>query len=209
MKKVAISIHARDDFNINILKGIQGFDFIHLDVMDGIFVRSKNLNLSTFKILHEQCSKPIIGHFMTIDLLNYFNEVKNYIWCFTFHIEEIKDSPNYLIEFIKNQGVKVGIALNPETPISRVKPFLELIDLVLILGVNPGWSGQRFIPSTINKVNELFQYKKEHDFLIDVDGGVNLEIAKNLKNADILTSSSAILNSSNPNLIIKKLKLNY
>jgi len=206
MKKVAISIHARDDFSINILKGIHGFDFMHLDVMDGVFVKSKNLNLSTFKILHEQYSVPIIGHFMTINLLHYFNQVKNYTWCFTFHLEAIKEDPNYLIEFIKNQGVKVGIALNPKTPVSRIKPFLELIDLVLILGVNPGWSGQKFIPSTVNKVNELFQYKKEHDFLIDVDGGVNIDVAKNLKNADILTSASTILNSSEPNLIIKKFK---
>ena len=137
-------------------------------------------------------------------------------------VKNIDDKLIKLIESMKktmiyNKGVglaavQVGvpkrlfIALNPETPVSRIKPFLELIDLVLILGVNPGWSGQKFIPSTVNKVNELFQYKKEHDFLIDVDGGVNLDIAKSLKNADILTSASAILKSSNPNLIVKELK---
>jgi ribulose-phosphate 3-epimerase len=101
---------------------------------------------------------------------------------------------------------KVGIAINPDTKISEIVPYLSKIDLILIMGVNPGWSGQKYISGTEQKVNKLVEYKKKFNFLIDVDGGVNLTNAKLLKNTDILTSSSTILKAEDPNKIIKKLK---
>ena len=84
---------------------------------------------------------------------------------------------------------------------------MSLLDIILVLGVNPGWSGQKFIPETISKIEKLAKYKVNYNFLIDVDGGINPETAKKLLKADILTSASAILNAIEPNSIIQKLKV--
>ncbi|MFX0141795.1 MAG: ribulose-phosphate 3-epimerase, partial [Candidatus Hodarchaeota archaeon] len=111
-----------------------------------------------------------------------------------------------IIEHIRKTNKKIGIAINPSTDLSEIIPYLGKIDLVLIMSVNPGWSGQKFIPNTIKKINELAAHKKKYNFIIDVDGGINLTNAKLLKNTDIITSSSTILKAENPNRIIQLLK---
>lgn len=205
MKKIAVSIHAKANFNPDILKNLKGIDYIHIDVMDGKFVDNFNLNLETFKVVKENFEIPILAHLMVVDPLNYVNDIIDYIYAFLFHFE-INDDIRVIIEEIKNCNKKVGLVINPPTKISDILDFLPLLDLVLILGVNPGWSGQKFIPNTINKVNELAKYKTSYNFLIDIDGGVNLENATLLENADILTSASTILNAEDPNRVIKKFK---
>ena len=205
MKKVAISVHAKSNFSIDILRDLIGIDYIHVDVMDGIFVKSKNLNLDAFKIIKYHFNIPIIAHMMVQDPSNYLDEVINYVDFFLFHFE-IEEDKLELIEKVKKFNKKVGIVLNPDTNVSAVEFLLKNIDLILILGVQPGWSGQEFIPETVNKINELVKYKKSSYFLIDVDGGINLKNVLQLKNADILTSSSTILNAKDPNKVIKLLK---
>jgi len=205
MKKIAVSIHAIDDFTVDILKGLEGFDYIHVDVMDGIFVNNTNNNLNVFKILKEAYEIPIIAHLMVINPINYIEKIVHYVDIFLFHIETDNDKTK-IIKEVRKKHKKVGFAVNPETHISEVLPYLKNVDLVLIMSVNPGWSGQKFIPNTIEKVNILAEYKMKHDFLIDVDGGINLENAKLLKKTDILSSSSAILKAKNPNNTIKLLK---
>lgn len=205
MKKVAVSLHAKDNFSIDILKNLKGLDYIHIDVMDGKFINNLNLNLDVFKLVKKNIKVPIIAHLMVVNPLDYLNLISNYIYAFFFHFE-IHDDIKYIIESVKEKGKKVGLVINPKTEVSDIVDYLPLLDFVLILGVNPGWSGQKFIPNTINKVNELEKYKKFYDFLIDVDGGINLENAILLEKADILTSASTILNSRAPNKIIKKFK---
>ncbi|MFX1311234.1 MAG: ribulose-phosphate 3-epimerase [Promethearchaeota archaeon] len=203
--KIAVSIHAKDNFNPSILKGLNDLDYIHIDVMDGRFVKNVKLNLDVFKILKERYSIPIIAHLMVINPLNYVEKIIHHVDYFLFHYE-IEENISIIIDYVKKLKRKVGLVINPRTKVSEILKYLPNLDIVLILGVNPGWSGQKFIPNTVNKVNELAKFKKNYSFLIDVDGGVNLEKAQELKNADILTSASTILNAKNPNRVIQKLK---
>ena len=205
MKQVAVSIHATKNFTVDILKGLEGFDYIHVDVMDGKFVNNTNNNLSVFKTLKETYEIPIIAHLMVINPFDYIKKIVNFIDIFLFHFEINGDKAN-IIDEVKKKNKKVGFAINPETCISEIIPYLEKIDLVLIMSVNPGWSGQKFIPNTIKKVNRLAKYKKKYNFMIDVDGGINPTNAKLLKNTDILSSASTILQAKDPNKIIELLK---
>ncbi|MFW9877980.1 MAG: ribulose-phosphate 3-epimerase [Candidatus Thorarchaeota archaeon] len=205
MKKVAVSIHAIEDFNLELIKGLKGFDYIHIDIMDGKFVNNKNNNLDVFPILRETYNIPIIAHLMVINPFDYIEKIIKHIDFFLFHYE-IEGNKNKIIEEIRKNNKKVGFAVKPETEISKIVPYLKKIDLILIMSVNPGFSGQKFIPSTIKKVDKLSEYKRKHNFIIDVDGGIDLKNAKLLKNTDILTSSSTILKAKDPNEVIKILK---
>ncbi len=205
MKKVAVAVHATDHFDSEILHGVQGYDFIHVDVMDGKFVNNKNINLNVFKILKDRYNAPIIAHLMVTDPANYIKDIINYIDVFLFHFEITIDKLSIFHE-IRHYNKNVGFAINPDTQVKDFVNFLKYIDFILIMGVNPGWSGQKFIPSIVDKVNELSKLKSKYSFTIDVDGGVTLENAKSLKNADILTSSSTILKAESPNEVIQKLK---
>jgi len=205
MKKIAISVHATENFSINILSGLKNFDYIHVDVMDGKFVKNKNLNLDTFRILKKNFKTPIIAHLMVVNPFDYIEKIIHYLDTFMFHFE-IDNKYDKIINEIKRYDKNVGLAINPDTEIHRIVGYLKDLNIVLIMGVNPGWAGQKFLPNTVNKVNELVKYKNTYDFYIDVDGGVNLDNAKQLINADILTSSSTILKAKNPNKIIQLFK---
>jgi ribulose-phosphate 3-epimerase len=205
MKKIAISIHATENFTIDILKGLKGYDFIHVDVMDGKFVNNINNNLNVFKTLKETYNIPIIAHLMVINPFDYIKRILKFTDIFLFHFEVSSDKIK-IIEGVKKNNKKVGLAINPETEIAEIEPYLEKIDLVLVMGVNPGWSHQKFKPSTIKKVNKLAKYKKKYNFLIDVDGGINPTNAKLLNNTDILSSASSILQAMDPNKVIELLK---
>ena len=139
--------------------------------------------------------------------LIYIDNVIEYTDIFVFHYESDGDRQN-IINKIKILDRKVGIAINPDTSISKIIPYLKQINVVLIMAVKPGYSGQKFLTETIDKANFLFDYRQKNNlnFVIDVDGGVNSENAK-LINAEILTSASAILKANNPNSIIQLLKL--
>ena len=204
MKKIAVSIHARNNFNPNVIKDLDELDYIHVDVADGKFANVRYINLDTFRILKENYNIPIIAHMMVFNPFDYIDKIIKYLHSFTFHLE-IEGDKWPIINEIKNRGKNIGIAINPNTKISELIPYLDAIDLVLVMCVYPGRAGQKFIPQSIDKVNRLIVYKKDFDFEIEVDGGINLENAEKL-NADILSSTSTILNSKNPNTIIQLLK---
>ncbi|MFX0010636.1 MAG: ribulose-phosphate 3-epimerase [Candidatus Hermodarchaeota archaeon] len=205
MKKIAISIHAKNQFNPKILEGLTNFDYIHVDVMDGKFVEIKNLNLNVFRILKTNYKEPIIAHLMVVDPSIYIEEIIEFSDFFIFHFE-IDEDINEILDKIKSDGKKVGIAINPETEISEIVQYMDKLEIILVMSVHPGHSGQKFINESIEKINSLSGYKENFNFLIDVDGGVNLDNAKTLKNADILTSASTILKADNPNRIIQMLR---
>ena len=205
MKKIAVSIHAIEDFTLNIIKDLKDFDYIHVDVMDGKYVNNINNNLNVFGLLKETYNTPIIAHLMVINPIDYIEKIIRDIDIFLFHLE-IPNDIKATIEEVRNYNKKVGLAINPETKISKIIPYLKEIDLVLVMSVYPGLSGQKFIPNTVKKVNHLAKLKKNYNFIIDVDGGINLINAKLLKNADLLTSSSTILKAKDPNKIIKSLR---
>ena len=204
MKKVAVSIHAEENFNPGIIQNLKNLDYIHVDVSDGQLAPVTNLNLDVFCILNKMYKTPIIAHMMVNDPAFYLDKIHEFIEIFTFHFE-IKKDIHELINKIRVKKKSVGIAVSPDTLIEDVVPYLNLIDLILVMSVYPGGSGQKFIPHSIEKVNQLKKYKKNNRFLIDIDGGINTTNAKQL-DVDILSSTSTILNAKDPNKVISILK---
>lgn len=181
-------------------------DYIHVDFMDGEFVPTKNFELDEVKEFLKNTKKKLDVHVMVNNPLDYlptFSKLNTEYY--TFHYEAVEDV-NETIEKIKIYNLKVGIAINPETQIDEIIPFLDKIDLVLIMSIKPGWAGQSFISSSLDKIKELSKLKG--DFKIAVDGGVNDSTAKEIKDsgADILVASSYIVKSDNYNERINKLK---
>ena len=176
-------------------------NFIHVDIMDGIFVNNKTMDdLKQIELLKE-LNKPLDVHLMVEDVDKYIDIYKvlkpTYI---TFHIE-LDNIINILetIKKIKELGIKVGISLNPNTSVESLKPYLELIDLVLVMSVVPGMGGQTFIENTFTKLKELNDLKEKYNFRVEVDGGVNNNLIPKLKeyNVDMVVVGSYITNSNN------------
>lgn len=149
-------------------------DYIHVDVMDNLFVPNKTVDENQLFPILKKTTKPLDVHLMVEDVYKYIDLYKTinpqYI---TFHLE-VKNTLE-IINYIKKQNIKVGIAINPNTPITSLIPFLHLIDLVLIMSVEPGYGGQTFITDSILKIKKLSEYKNENNlnFLIEIDGGIN------------------------------------
>jgi ribulose-phosphate 3-epimerase len=160
--------------------------------------------MEVFHILKSMYQIPIIAHMMVINPDNFIEEIIRNVDYYTFHFE-IEQNIADLIDQIKNRGKKAGIAINPDTSVNKIIPYLKSLDLVLVMSVYPGGSGQKFIPESIEKVKELKSFKKKYNFLIDVDGGINILNAKYL-DVDILSSTSTILNAEDPNKVIFELK---
>lgn len=176
-------------------------NFIHVDIMDGIFVNNKTMDdLKQIELLKE-LSKPLDVHLMVEDVERYIDIYKvlkpAYI---TFHIE-LENNINLLetIKKIKELGIKVGISVNPDTSVESLKSYLELVDLVLVMSVVPGMGGQTFIENTFTKLKELNDLKEKYNFLVEVDGGVNNNLIPKLKeyNVDMVVVGSYITNSNN------------
>lgn len=187
-----LNVDKNDILKIDQLKT----DYIHLDVMDNIFVPNKTNFIANKEI--QKINHPLDIHFMVENIIKYVDEYKllnpEYM---TFHIEATTN-PVLIIEHIKKCDIKVGIAINPDTDINKIKPYLNIIDLVLVMSVIPGYGGQDFIDIT-NKIKRLNDLKKEYNykFLIEVDGGINNNNIKLLKDSDIIVVGSYITSSKN------------
>jgi len=191
--KISASFLKIQDREDKILELDKYTDYMHYDVMDGNFTECKTPSLIGFNV-----KKPKDIHLMVIDLKKYIDLYSELNPLFiTFHIEATNDVMDY-INYIKSKNIKVGIALNPETLISEIIPYLEYIDMVLVMSVKPGKGGQAFIDIT-DKIDKLVSYRQSNnlDYLIEVDGGVNDKTANLLNKADILVSGSYITDSSN------------
>jgi len=208
--KVAVSyISSKYKLNDTIKKiDESNADYIHVDLMDGKFVESKNFTIGEVTKLLGNTKKMLDVHLMTLKPEKYVEDLALLNTEFiTFHIEAVKD-PLKTIKFIKNLGLRVGIAINPETDIKAIEPYFSLIDQVLVMSVNPGKGGQQFISDVLEKVNELINLKEKYNFIISVDGGINAESIKELngKNIDMIVSGSYICQSDNFNKQISNLK---
>ena len=196
--KVNVSILSNNLKPIDIIKKLDNSkcDLIHLDIMDGKFVKNKTWTFSEIKKLTSYSHLPLDVHLMVEKPEKY---IEDYALLNTndiiFHYEAVKDVEN-MIDLIKSYGLKVGIAVNPDTNVEVLFPFLNKIDLVLIMSVYPGESGQSFIENSLNKIKVLKEeiIKQEVKTLIEVDGGINDENAILCKEAgvDILVSASFI-----------------
>lgn len=181
-----------------------GIDYLHFDVMDGVFV--ENISLP-----YDECKKiiskiPLDIHLMVKDTKKYINEfIKLNPKYISFHIET--DNINECINIIKEKNILVGIAINPKTNIEKILPYLNLIDLVLIMSVEPGYGGQKFINDTLEKIKYLNEYRNENNlnFEIEIDGGININNIKNI-DSDIVVIGSGITNSENYKNQVNKIK---
>ena len=173
----------------------------HMDIMDGKFVSETSFTEEVVKRAHEACPQAIVDvHLMVENPKDYFLRYKNagadYI---TFHVE-VGDTEE-TIKYLKELGMKVGLSLNPSTPVSDLLPYLKDIDLVLVMSVWPGRGGQKFIPESIDKLKELSEYKHKNNltYVISVDGGINEETIPLVKEyADMCVVGSAITRAEKP-----------
>ena len=186
-------------------------EFIHLDVMDGKYVNNKTLPFSEVKHIYEFTDKRLDVHLMVESPSKY---IKNYASLNTEYISIHLDTKEDLLanlKLIKSYGIKAGVAINPDEEVSLLIPYLPYIDLILVMGVNPGMGGQKFISKTIDKLKELQVLRKEYpnfNFKISVDGGVNNIIASRIINyTDIIVSGSYVLNSNDYQKQINSLRI--
>ena len=186
-------------------------DWFHVDIMDGVFVPNISFGMPVLKSINQYATKTLDVHLMIVNPEKYiekFAELGSDI--LTIHYEVSKDTLAESLKAIKNNGMKAGVAINPNTDISVLEKNIKEIDLVCVMGVFPGFGGQAFIEATYNRckaVKELIN-KHKSGTLIEVDGGVTLDNAKKLIEcgADVLVSGSHVFKAENPKEIISKLK---
>ena len=186
-------------------------DWFHLDVMDGVFVPNITFGSPVLEIFKKFSKKPLDIHLMIVEPENFIDKFSNYKpQTLTIHIEATKNLKSSL-DKIKKLNIKAGLAINPDTPVLDLEPYLDEIDMVCLMGVFPGFSGQKFIKSTTQRLKELRKLidKNKSNTLIQIDGGVDLSNIKELASAgaDILVSGSCIFSSENPNSMIDSLKV--
>ena len=196
--KVSVSILSSSISAQDIVKKLDGTeaDYIHVDIMDGKFVENKTWTFSEMKKITSYSRLPLDVHLMVENPKKY---IEDYAMLntdtITFHYEAVKDI-NSMIEYVKNYGLKVGLAINPDTPANVLFPYLNDIDEIIVMSVWPGKSGQSFIYESLDKIREL-RYKIDEigaKCVINVDGGVNDETGPLCKEAgvDMVVSASFI-----------------
>ncbi len=185
-------------------------DWLHVDVMDGMFVPNISFGMPVIKYIKKAARKPLDVHLMIMDPGRYieaFKEVGADI--ITVH-QEACIHLDRTLHAIKDAGLKCGAVLNPATPVAMLEDSVQLCDVVLLMSVNPGFGGQKFIENTYNKVRQLRDLcnRKNPQCLIEVDGGVNTTNAPLLfeAGADVLVAGNAVFKSDNPQETIKQLK---
>lgn len=175
---------------------------LHIDIMDGVFVPNISFGFPVLEYVKKKCKKPLDVHLMIVEPQKFIKEVKDcgaeimnvhYETCTHLH---------RVIQQIKAAGIKAGVTLNPATPVCVLRDIICELDLVLLMSVNPGFGGQKFIPQTLNKVRELRTLIKEtgSNALIEVDGGVNDKTGAELRDAgaDILVAGNYVFKAENP-----------
>jgi len=213
MTQVAPSLLAADFANlereVNFLN-TSNADYIHIDIMDGVFVPNISFGFSVTEAVNKHAKKPLDFHLMIENADAYLeNCVKSGAAIISVHYEACRNL-HRTISRIKELGAKAGVVLNPHTPINVLESILVEVDMVLLMSVNPGYGGQKFIENTVPKVKELKSLIKQlnPNVKIEVDGGVNLETGRKLVNAgaDILVAGSYVFNSANPADTIDQLR---
>lgn len=186
-------------------------DYLHIDIMDGIFVTNKTWSIEETKTLVKNHTKPLDVHLMVSDIKKYIDDFSTlnptYI---TFHFEAT-ENPKEIIEYIKSKNIKVGISIKPRTTVEDLIPYLNLVDLILIMSVEPGKGGQEYLTSANEKIDELELLRNayKYNYLIEVDGGINNNTIKECLNADMFVVGSYITSSEDFEEKINEIKSNF
>lgn len=189
---------ARDIEMINESKA----QMLHLDVMDGVFVPNISFGFPVIKYVQQLCKKPLDVHLMIVEPQKFINEVRDCgAQIMNVHFE-VCNHLDRVVQQIHDAGMKAGVTINPATPVYLLRDIVEQLDLVLLMSVNPGFGGQKFIPNTLNKVRELRTLieEKGSKAVIEVDGGVNDVTGKQLAEVgtDVLVAGNYVFKAPNP-----------
>lgn len=186
-------------------------DWLHLDIMDGVFVPNISFGFPILKGLKKICRKPMDVHLMIVEPHKFIREVaETGAYLMNVHYEACTHL-HRTIAGIHEAGMQAGVTLNPHSPISLLEDIIQDVDVVMLMSVNPGYGGQAFIEHTVEKTRRLREMidRKGLNTLIEIDGGVNLETGKRLleAGADVLVAGSFVFKATDPKAIIKELKM--
>lgn len=200
-------LHLSEDIDIMENSGVDAF---HLDVMDGQFVPNISFGLPVIRAVRSATDLPLDVHLMTENPEQFIDEYASAgVDMLSFHIEATHHAHS-LVKTIKEHGMKAGVALNPQTPLTSVQHILGDVDYVLIMTVNPGFGGQSFISHCLDKVKSLTQLRDEHNlsFDIEVDGGINGDNSKRCleAGANLLVSGTHLFNAENTTAAVETMR---
>lgn len=185
-------------------------DWLHLDIMDGVFVPNISFGFPVLKGLKKICRKPMDVHLMIVEPHKFIREVaETGAYLMNVHYEACTHL-HRTIAGIHEAGMKAGVTLNPHSPVSLLEDIVQDVEVVMLMSVNPGYGGQKFIEHTVEKTRQLREMidRKGLNTLIEIDGGVNFETGKRLLDAgaDVLVAGSFVFSAADPASVIKELK---
>ncbi len=188
-----------------------GADFVHCDVMDGVFVNNITFGIKMVEDIKKHTSLPLDCHLMIVHPEKYVERFAkagaDYI---TVHYEACQDNLEEVLALIKSTGIKCGAVINPDTPVEKIEKVIPLCDMVLVMSVFPGFGGQKFISAALDKLKEIRRIITESgkEILLEIDGGVTAENVEEIKRAgaDVIVAGSAVFKAENRAEMIKKLK---